>query len=137
MKAIETVFAETSFSSGALPNMLQESSTGVAAGVHTYYHNSTEDPLPHMAAFMLVKQPYWFYFGSTGWWDDSFAWTDLYDRASSCGAALGPAKRSSDADGTVSFSREFEQCNVLLACSNNGTTCTGDIAFESSSLSTF
>ena len=135
MTYYESARAETSLSSGALPNMLQESSVGVAAGVHTYYHNSTEDPLPHMAAFMLAKQPYWFYFGSTGWWDDSFAWTELYDRASGCGAALGPANRSSDGSGTVNFARVFEHCNVLLTCSDNGTTCTGDIAFEPASSS--
>ena len=33
--------------------MLTESKVGVASAVHTYYHNMSEDPTPHMAAFML------------------------------------------------------------------------------------
>ena len=124
----ESARAETMLSSGVLPNMLAESAAGVAAGVHTYYHNASEDPMPHMAAFMLAKQSYWYFFGSTGWWDDSFQWTTLYDQASTCGAARGLAQRVDGADGTVRFSRAFEHCDVQLTCTNNGTSCTGDIA---------
>jgi len=46
-----------------LDNLLKESKLGVAAGVHTYYQHvnrtdpssPVEDPLPHMAAFMLAR----------------------------------------------------------------------------------
>ena len=58
------------------------------AGVHTYLrHVNASDPstpvetqLPHIAAFMLAQAENWYYFGSTGWWDDDFVWNDLYDK---------------------------------------------------------
>jgi hypothetical protein len=64
------------------------------AGVHTYLrHVNASDPstpvetqLPHIAAFMLAQAENWYYFGSTGWWDDDFVWNDLYDKGK-CGVA--------------------------------------------------
>ena len=61
----ESARAEAAFTTGYLANMLTEQKLGVAAGVHTYYKNATEDPLPHMAAFMLAQEEHWYYFGST------------------------------------------------------------------------
>ena len=57
-------------------------------GVHTYLkHVNATDPtspvesqLPHIAAFMLAQTENWYYFGSTGWWDNDFVWNDLYDK---------------------------------------------------------
>jgi hypothetical protein len=123
----ESSRAESALSSGNLVNMLQESRQGVAAGVHTYYKNATEDPLPHMAAFMLAKREHWYFFGSTGWWDDSYAWTALYDRASQCGDAAGPAT-SQTRGGMTNFTRAFAKCVVNLDCS--ATACTGGIQFN-------
>lgn len=59
MTNYEFMRAESLASSGQLANMLAEGVAGVAAGVHTYYNNATEDPTPHLAAFMLVREEYW------------------------------------------------------------------------------
>ena len=56
----ESARAEQLQSNGLLANMLTESSTGVPAAVHTYYHNMSEDPTPHMAAFMLGQAKNWY-----------------------------------------------------------------------------
>jgi len=39
--------------------------------------HTVESELVHMAAFLLARQQDWHYFGSTGWWDDSFTWNAL------------------------------------------------------------
>ena len=69
--------AEALASTGQLQNMLTESSLGLSAGVHVYYQHANksdptsplEDPTPHIAAFMLMRQEHWYFFGSTGWLD--------------------------------------------------------------------
>jgi len=106
-----------------LGNMLQESKLGIPSGVHTYLKNNTENQLPHMAAFMLSRNDYWYYFGSTGWWDNSFHWDENWDKASSCGMAKGPSSA-----GPV-YKRAFEHCEVTLDCTQNDF-CRGDISFE-------
>ena len=63
---------------------------GAAAGVHVYYQHVNqsdptsplEDPTPHVVTFMLFRQEHWYFFGSTGWFDDSWQW---------CAARLGSA----------------------------------------------
>lgn len=70
----EFMRAEGLASSGQLQNMLEESKLGLAAGVHVYYQHTNktdpssplEDPTPHIAAFMLMRQEHWYFFGSTG-----------------------------------------------------------------------
>merc|ERR1711934_243539 len=116
-----------------LDNLLTESARGIAAGVHTYLqHVNRTDPsspvesqLPHMAAFMLAQQENWYYFGSTGWWDNSFEWEGLFDRATTCGKPVEPAPTVGS--GPV-YSRMFEHCRVSLDCTNT-TFCQGDIKF--------
>ena len=116
-----------------LNNMLTESKLGVAAGVHTYLqHVNKSDPkstlesqLPHMAAFMLARQEHWYYFGSTGWWDDNYAWDALYDKASTCGKPTEPAPAVGS--GPV-YTRAFEHCKVTLDCTDS-SFCKGDIKF--------
>lgn len=54
---------------GQLENMLTESNLGLAAGVHVYYQHTNksdptsplEDPTPHIAAFMVMRQEYWYF----------------------------------------------------------------------------
>ena len=121
-----------------LNNMLTESKLGVAAGVHTYLqHVNQSDPtsplesqLPHMAAFLLARGEHWYYFGSTGWWDNDYAWDSLYDKASTCGKPTEPAPAVGA--GPV-YTRAFEHCNVLLDCTNT-SFCKGDIKFEKGGL---
>ncbi|EOD11145.1 hypothetical protein EMIHUDRAFT_452510 [Emiliania huxleyi CCMP1516] len=96
---------------GTLRNMLQESSRGVAATVHTYYKSADEDPLPHVAAFLLARAEGWYFLGSTGWWDKSYRWTSLYDAAGRCGRPLGAATNQSH-----KYLRPFEGCVVSLDC---------------------
>ena len=118
-----------------LNNMLKESELGVAAGVHVYLQHVNasdptsplEDQLPHMAAFLLAREEHWYYFGSTGWWDDSFSWNPLFDKAAACGKPLGPATQ--DAAGLV-FTRKFAGCEAKLTCHNKtAANCVGDISF--------
>jgi len=109
---------------GALANMLQESTRGVAAAVHTYYKAADEDPTPHVAAFLLARSERWFFLGSTGWFDNSFKWSSLYDACSRCGRPLGAATNQTNA-----FARAFEGCHVTLDCTN-GTACVGAISFS-------
>lgn len=116
-----------------LDNMLAESKLGVAAGVHTYLkrvnasdpNSPIENQLPHMAAFMLAQQEHWYYFGSTGWWDDDYVWDELFDKVSTCGkpTELAPAVGS----GPV-YTRAFEHCKVSLDCTDSAS-CKGDIQF--------
>ena len=111
----------------------RRSKLGVAAGVHTYLQHVNqsdrasplEDQLPHMAAFLLARQEHWYYFGSTGWWDDDYAWDALYDKASTCGKATQPAPAVGS--GPV-YTRAFENCKVTLDCTNS-SSCKGDIQF--------
>ena len=44
-------------------NMLEESKRGIAGAVHTYLKNETEAQNGHIAAFMLARSDYWYYFG--------------------------------------------------------------------------
>eukprot|EP00965_Chrysotila_dentata_P212964 6187362-Pleurochrysis_carterae.AAC.2 len=101
----------------ALRNMLEEGRRGVAAGVHAYYQrNGTqlEDPLPHVAAFMLVREEHWYYFGSTGWLDSDWAWTALYDLR--CGRPAAPALALGDSQ--LAYTRRYEKCSVTLDCTH-------------------
>jgi len=124
MTNYEFMRAETLASSGQLANMLQEGASGVAAGVHTYYTNATEDPTPHVAAFQLVREDHWYFFGSTGWFDDSWQWTPLYDTVARCGRALSPAIEGPPG----AWSRPFEGCRVLLNCTVP-TACVADLVW--------
>ncbi len=122
----EFMRAESIASSGTLANMLRESRLAVPMGVHTYYKSLDEDPTPHLAAFMLVRQEYWYYFGSTGWFDDNYQWSPLYEKLSTCGRPKGLAVGSHK--GSV-FTREYEHCTVTLDCTAP-SDCKGSIAFE-------
>ena len=84
-----------------------------------------ESQLPHMAAFMLAREDNWYYFGSTGWWDDDFVWNPLFDRASGCGRPTEPPP--APGSGPV-FRRKYERCAVSIDCTNS-TACVGDISF--------
>jgi hypothetical protein len=127
--------AEGLASTGQLANMLEESKLGLGMGVHVYYQHENktdpasplEDPTPHIAAFMLMRQAsppsaprtldrsiiwvwtielaklvwdfpmkvrpwrvgfrawnaarrqdYWYFFGSTGWLDGDWRWSDAF-----------------------------------------------------------
>jgi hypothetical protein len=117
----EFMRAEQVASSGQLPNLLEESSRGVPMGVHTYLNvdkvtNATEDPTPHVAAFMLFRQEHWYYFGSTGWMDGDWPWFDeLYGQLGRCGKPLGPAR---GCPAPEVYSREYERCRVSLNCTD-------------------
>ena len=76
---------------------------------------------------LFVQTENWYYFGSTGWWDNDFVWTDLYDKATGCGKPTEPAPAVGS--GPV-YSRSFEKCKVSLDCTNT-TACKGDIKFGS------
>lgn len=116
-----------------LYNLLRESSQGVPAGVHTYLqHVNRSDPLspvesqlPHIAAFMLARNDNWFYFGSTGWWDNSYVWDPLWDNVTRCGLPRQPAP--SPDDGPL-YTRMYDNCNVTLDCRNT-SFCKGGITF--------
>lgn len=121
---------------GLLNNMLTESKAGIASAVHTYYHNASEDPTPHVAAFLLARNTSWYFFGSTGWWDNSFQWTSLYDTAGKCGKPLGPASSAGtraaaglapSTNATTAWQREFVGCRVALECSQATGRCAGSI----------
>ena len=45
---------------------------------------------PHVAAFLLAREEHWYYFGSTGWFDASYEWSDLYDLE--CGRPKAPPR---------------------------------------------
>ena len=66
-----------------------------------------------------------------GWWDNSFSWTPLYDKATKCGKPLAPASTSGPATAPV-FKRDFEHCKVALDCTQNDF-CRGSIDFASAS----
>jgi len=109
----EFMRAEQMASSGQLGNMLEESSRGIPAGVHTYLHNATEDPTPHLATFMLFRQEHWYSFSSTGWLDQDWAWTPLYERLSGCGR---PVQNITVVRSL--YTRKYEHCGVSLDCTD-------------------
>jgi hypothetical protein len=111
----EFMRAEQMASSGQLSNMLEESRLGVPAGVHTYLKNNTEDPTPHLAVFMIFRQQHWYSFSSTGWLDQDWSWSPLYDRLSSCGKPLGNATAIKEG---VSYNRHYEHCIFKLDCTD-------------------
>ena len=111
----EFMRAEALASSGQLPNMLQESSLDVPMGVHVYYKNATEDPTPHVAAFMLLRSEYWYFFGSTGWVDSDWKWSPIYDKVGKCGKPLGRAVGS---PAPTIYTRAYEGCKVRLDCTD-------------------
>jgi len=119
----EFVRAEEIGSSGQLPNMLEESSRKVPTNLHTYLNSRDEDPTSHIAAFMLVRQEHWYYFGSTGWLDNDWHWSPLYEQVSACGKPLGDAV--GDPAPTV-YTRQYENCTVRVDCTN--TTKDGCVA---------
>ena len=84
-------------------------------GVHTYLKSLDEDPTPQVAAFLLMRQAHWYYFGSTGWLDDDWAWSPLYDQLARCGKPLGDAK---GAPAPVVYTREYEHCHVSINCTD-------------------
>jgi len=106
----------------SLPNMLTEEALGVPAVVHTYYKHATDEPTPHIAAFLLARSDHWYFLGSTGWWDASYHWSRLYDACGQCGRPLGPATNSSGV-----LRRAFAGCKVSLDCS--AAKCVGDVQF--------
>ncbi|KAL3923611.1 MAG: hypothetical protein SGPRY_004164, partial [Prymnesium sp.] len=55
----EFVRAEKMASSGQLENMLRESELAVPVGMHVYYKSASEDPTPHIAVFMLLRNEHW------------------------------------------------------------------------------
>ena len=122
--------AEGLESTGQLANMLQESKLGLGMGVHVYYQHQNksdplsplEDPSPHIAAFMLMRQDYWYFFGSTGWLDDDWRWSPLYDTLSKCGKPLDKVAKG----GPTVFTRAFEHCSVKVDCTVS-TACTASI----------
>ena len=111
----EQLAADPKVGDALLRNMLREGRAGVPVGVHAYYaRNATtgalEDVTPHVAAFLLAREEHWYYFGSTGWFDASYEWSDLYDLE--CGRPKGAATSV----GAV-WSREYDRCQVHLDCS--------------------
>ena len=139
--------------------MLTESNLGLAAGVHVYYQHVNksdpssplEDPTPHIAAFMVMRQEYWYFsandlhgmeqkpkctqcavrfryfFGSTGWLDADWRWSKLYDTLSQCGA---PVDKQAQGDGKV-YTRKYAKCTAKVDCTNK-TACTASIVGPSS-----
>ena len=120
--------AEKLASSGQLPNMLQEARLGVPMGVHVYFNNATEDPTPHIAAFMLMRTEHWYFFGSTGWLDSDWHWSELYDTMSACGKPLGP---TAGAPAPTIYTRDYEGCKVRLDCTD-ATNCAATIEMTGS-----
>jgi hypothetical protein len=66
-----------------------------------------------------------YFLGSTGWWDDSFHWDDLYDACAVCGKPLGAATIAHESI----FSRIYDGCHVTLDCSNATAGCVGSLKF--------
>lgn len=108
-----------------LDNMLQEGRLGVPGASHAYYRRDTEgaleDVTPHVAAFMLARESYWYYFGSTGWLDKDWEWTELYDYE--CGRPLEVMQMD---EAKSVYTRAYEACNVTLDCTNQ-TVCKAQI----------
>jgi hypothetical protein len=59
-----------------------------------------------------VRRDYWYYTGSTGWFDRDFTWSPVYDAAGKCGRPLAPAARPA----AKVYTREYERCHVMLNC---------------------
>mmetsp|Transcript_23666 Transcript_23666/g.54190 ORF Transcript_23666/g.54190 Transcript_23666/m.54190 type:complete len:414 (+) Transcript_23666:3-1244(+) len=111
----EFMRAEKLAATGQLANMIREAQLGVPVGVHVYYKNATEDPTPHVAAFLLLRAESWYFFGSTGWLDTDWQWSAVYDTVSACGKPLGVAK---GVPAPTVYARQYEGCNVLLNCTD-------------------
>ena len=135
----EFMRAELLASTGQLQNLLRESKLGLAAGVHVYYQqenkscvpNATaappvvcalEDPTPHIAAFLLFRQEFWFFFGSTGWLDQDWAWSKLYDTLSACGKPVDTVPQG----GPKVFTRKYSGCVASVDCTNT-SVCTASV----------
>ena len=97
-----------------LSNLVHESEMGIPVALHTYLKNATEDPTPHLAAFMLFRQPYWYSFSSTGWLDRDWAWSPVFDRLGGCGK---PVEGPQGVPAPLVYSRRYERCSFTLNCS--------------------
>ena len=125
----EFVRCETIQSSGQLANMLEEGKRGVRVGVHVYLKNATEDVTPHLAAFMVVRREGWYFFASTGWLDDDWAWHGKYDAMSKCGKPLGPPIGPQQGKaGLQVYTRQYQGCSARLACSKEKDGCSATLA---------
>ena len=124
----EFMRAEGLAATGQLQNMLEESKLGLAAGVHVYYQHTNqsdpksplEDPTPHIAAFMLMRQEHWYFFGSTGWLDADWQWSKLYDTLNACGAPVDAQAKG----GPDVYTRAYTKCKVTVDCTNTACTAT-------------
>ena len=76
----------------------------------------TEDPTPHLAAFMVFRQEHWYSFSSTGWLDSDWEWHDIYDKLGSCGTPVD--KEAVGAPAPTVYTREYQHCKFKLDCSN-------------------
>lgn len=111
----EYVRAEALASSGQLQNMLREGAHGVRVGMHVYLKNASEDVTPHLAAFLVLRRTGWYFFASTGWLDDDWAWhAPAYDNIAKCGKPTDPAPVGSPAP--LAYTREYEHCTAHLDC---------------------
>jgi hypothetical protein len=127
----EFMRAEDIAATGQLQNMLEESRLGLAAGVHVYYthlnasdpKSALEDPSPHIAVFMLMRQEYWYYFGSTGWLDGDWKWSKLYDALDACGAPTDATAMG----GPNVYTRRYDGCTITVDCTVR-TACNASIA---------
>ena len=45
---------------------------------------------------MIFRQEHWYSFSSTGWLDQDWSWSPLYDKLSACGKPLGNATAVKD-----------------------------------------
>ena len=112
--------AEQAASTFELPNLLQEAALGIPVGLHTYLNNLTENPMPHLAAFMVFRQEQWYSFVSTGWLDHDWIWEPAFDELSMCGLPLGNA---TGAPAPLVFTRAYERCSFAINCTVT-TACT-------------
>jgi len=108
--------AEQAATDFQLPNLLKESNLGVPIGMHTYLNNMTEDPTPHLAAFMIFRQQHWYSFSSTGWLDNDWEWQPIYDKLSECGNPVDV--KPVGAPAPLVYTRKYQHCAFKLDCSN-------------------
>ena len=111
----ERVRAEALASSGQLANMLEESRRRVPVGFHVYLRDKHEDPAPHVAAFLLLRQAGWYFFASTGWLDKDWHYSTFYDTVAVCGR---PREEPRGDPAPLRYARTYEGCSVLLDCTN-------------------
>ena len=62
-----------------------------------------------------MRQDHWYFFGSTGWKDEDWAWSPVYDQMGKCGKPLGLAK---GAPAPTVYVRDYEHCKVKLDCTD-------------------